>query len=158
MNRKRKYNDEQFREAVRTSISIREALGKLGLVPAGGNYKHFRQLVNSLGCSTKHFLGKGYLKNKTHNWTIKIPMKDILIENSTYTSSNGLRKRLIGEGIFDAKCSSCNLTHWLGQPISLELDHINGINTDNRVSNLRILCPNCHAQTSNYRGKNKKSN
>ena len=53
------------------------------------------------------------------------------------------------------KCECCGLTEWLGQPIALELHHINGITTDNRLDNLVILCPNCHAQTDNYRGLNK---
>lgn len=52
------------------------------------------------------------------------------------------------------KCESCNLEEWLGNKIPLELDHINGVNNDNRIENLRILCPNCHALTPTYRGKN----
>ena len=48
----------------------------------------------------------------------------------------------------------CGITEWNGQPTPTELDHINGVRTDNRLENLRILCPNCHAQTKTYRGKN----
>ena len=53
------------------------------------------------------------------------------------------------------KCESCGISEWLGKPLSLELDYINGDRYDNRLQNLRILCPNCHAQTDTYRGKNK---
>ncbi len=64
--------------------------------------------------------------------------------------------RLFKEGIKKEQCENCNNTHWLNKKIPLELDHINGNNTDNRIENLRILCPNCHALTLTYRGKNKK--
>ena len=81
------------------------------------------------------------------------PLDLILTINSNF-QSNKLRKRLINEGYLEPVCSSCSLTEWQGVPIPLELDHINGTNTDNRLMNLRLLCPNCHALTSNYRGKN----
>jgi 5-methylcytosine-specific restriction endonuclease McrA len=83
-----------------------------------------------------------------------IPLEKILIENSTYVSSNDLRQRLIKEGIFEYRCMGCGLDTWLDQPIPLELDHINGSRSDQRLENLRLLCPNCHALTPTYRGKN----
>jgi Zn finger protein HypA/HybF involved in hydrogenase expression len=87
----------------------------------------------------------------------KIPLKDILVENSTYASTQRLKNRLFKEGILEAICSECGLgTEWNGKPISLQLDHVNGINNDHRLSNLRILCPNCHSQTDTYAGKNAK--
>ena len=81
-------------------------------------------------------------------------LEDILVENSTY-QSNKLRKRLLAEGIKEHRCELCNLREWMGKPIPLELDHINGNNADHRLFNLRIICPNCHAQTDHYRGKNR---
>lgn len=80
-------------------------------------------------------------------------LQEILVENSTF-QSNKLRKRLIKLDVKERRCEKCGLSEWLDQPISLELDHINGIKTDNRLENLRIICPNCHAQTTTYRGKN----
>ena len=83
----------------------------------------------------------------------KIPLSEILVKNSTY-QSNKLRKRLIKEGIKLPFCDSCSGYYWLGQPIPLELNHKNGDNSDNTLENLEFLCPNCHALTPSYRGKN----
>lgn len=77
----------------------------------------------------------------------------IFCKNSS--SSNGLIKRAIVENnLFENKCSICNISTWLNSPLTLELDHINGDSTDNQLSNLRLLCPNCHSQTPTFRGKN----
>ncbi len=68
--------------------------------------------------------------------------------------SHNLKTRLIRAGIKGAFCEDCGLAAWSGKPIPLELHHVNGDSTDNRIENIRILCPNCHAQTPTYRGKN----
>lgn len=67
-----------------------------------------------------------------------------------------LRKTIINEKLIPYKCAICGITEWQGKNISLELDHINGENNDNRLENLRFLCPNCHSQTITYGSKNKK--
>lgn len=81
------------------------------------------------------------------------PLEDYL-SNRFPMASGHLRKKLIRQGIFDHICEMCGCTKWLGKPIPLELDHINGDKLDNRLENLRLLCPNCHAQTPTYRGRN----
>ena len=77
----------------------------------------------------------------------------ILKKDSTY-QSNKLRKRLLDEGIKEYQCEICKLSDWMGKLIPLELDHIDGNNSNNEITNLRLICPNCHAQTDTYRGKN----
>src|SRR5678815_3571460 len=81
------------------------------------------------------------------------PLEEILIPNSTY-QSNKLRKRLIKDGIKKPQCARCWRVFWEGKDIPLELNHINGDNADNRIENVELICPNCHALTDNYRGKN----
>ena len=154
MNRK-KYTDEQFIDAVKKSVSKRELLGMLGLAQAGGNYTTINGLLEKFNIDTTHWLGHGHLKNKTHNWAKKIPLSEILVEHSSYVSSNKLRLRLLKEKYFDRVCYGCKNVEWLGKPIPIELEHINGIHNDNRIENLTLLCPNCHAQTPTYRGRNK---
>lgn len=151
MNR---YNitEEQIKIAVSESSSIAQALKKLGVVAQGGNYKVFHRAIKKYNIDTSHFIGQAHNRGKSFGY--KKPINEYLTVDSTI-SSHHLRVRLIKENIFKSKCSNCNLTNWLENKIPLELDHINGINTDNRLNNLRLLCPNCHALTSTYRGKNK---
>jgi hypothetical protein len=148
------YSNEQLIDAVKSSYSIRQVLSKLKLKEAGGNYSTVKHKIKILNIDNSHFTGKGHLKGKTHNWATKIPLDKILVENFIY-HSHALRIRLIKEGLKEARCECCGNTEWLGHPISLELEHINGNHNDNRIENLKILCPNCHAQTPTYRGKNK---
>ncbi len=80
----------------------------------------------------------------------KIPLKDILVENSSYQSTK-LKKRLVDEGIKQDRCEICGQGNkWNDKLLVLQLDHINGIHTDDRLENLRIVCPNCHTQTDTF--------
>mgnify|MGYP000129391452 CR=1 FL=1 len=154
MGRSRKYTDNQFIDAVRLSTSYRQVLSKLGLKEAGGNYSVLKKRIQELGLDTSHMKGQSHLKGKTHEYNKK-PIDYYLKENS-HIQSFKLKNRLLDEGLKKHKCEICGITEWMGKPAPIELDHINGKNTDNRIENLRILCPNCHAQTDTYRGKNKK--
>lgn len=151
----KKHDYEKLKEAVKTSFSMAEVCRKLDIRPAGGNYKILKFKIKEWSIDMSHFTGQGWLRNRKHTFRKK-PLTAILQENSMF-SSNSLRKRLIIEGLKEHKCEECNLTEWNGKPIPLELDHCNGINTDNRIENLKILCNNCHAQTETYRGRNKMS-
>jgi 5-methylcytosine-specific restriction endonuclease McrA len=83
-------------------------------------------------------------------------LKEILIVNSTYVHSSSLKRKLLKLKLLEYKCSVCDIEKWNNSEISLQLDHINGVSNDNRMENLRLLCPNCHSQTETYAGKKKK--
>jgi hypothetical protein len=87
----------------------------------------------------------------------RVSLETMLTEKST-AQRKTLKSRLITAGLLKNECYKCGISEWLGKPLSLDLDHINGINDDNRLENLRILCPNCHSQTETYRGRNAKYN
>ncbi len=151
-----KYTDEQFIQAVKESFSIAEVCRKIGLKEAGGNYQTVKNKINELGLDSSHFTGKVWNKGKklgSNYYGTAKPLEEILVENSTYQSYK-LIKRLFDSNLKEYKCEHCGNTEWMGYPIPLELHHINGIHTDNRIENLQVLCPNCHALTDNYRGKN----
>lgn len=82
------------------------------------------------------------------------PNDEIFIEYSGYTNEL-VKGRIFKDQIIEYKCYECKITDWNNKPITLELDHINGVNNDHRLENLRFLCPNCHSQTDTYKGRNK---
>lgn len=148
-----KYSLTELKEAIKTSTSIRQTLMKLNVAPYGGNYAVFRKAIAFFEIDTSHFLSQGWSKGKT------LPSKRNINEyltNKYLISSHKLRLRLLKEKLLKHQCSNCKRTMWLGSSIPLELHHIDGNSNNNNLNNLKVLCPNCHAFTSNYRGKNKK--
>ena len=154
MSKSRNYTDDEFSLAVKESGSIRQVLQKLNLREAGGNYQCAKDRIKKLNLDTSHFHGMAW--NKGKKLPKRNPIETYLVEDRL-VQSNNLKKRLINEGLKEHKCENCGITEWNGQPTPIELDHIDGNRYNNTLQNLRILCPNCHAQTETYRGKNKKS-
>lgn len=151
----RNYTDEDVIKAVKSNLSIAGVLRELGLQGKGGNYKTINKAFKRLSISTSHFTGQSHLKGKTHNWAKKIPLDDLLVKDSTYNNNCNLKKQLFEKGLLENKCQLCGLeSEWKGKPIVLRLDHINGTNNDNRLENLRMLCPNCDSQLDTFAGRN----
>ena len=101
---------------------------------------------------------KALKKNKVSMRSNKADIEKMFIENSL-VGRNAIKNRLIKENMLENKCSDCGLEQsWNGKPIVMVLDHINGVNNDNRIENLRFLCPNCNSQTPTFAGRNVKHN
>jgi hypothetical protein len=143
--------------AVVESYSIAGVLRRLGLRVAGGNYKTIQAEIRRLGLSTAHWTGQAHLRGRRHTWAVKTPPDTILVEESTYRGGTSkLKSRLVAAGLLREACAKCGVSEWHGERLSLHLDHVNGRSTDNRIENLRLLCPNCHSLTPTYCGKNKR--
>ena len=151
---RRRVTKEELAAAVAASSSLRQVLIKLGKAEAGGNYETLKRQIAKHGFDTSHFSGQAW--NKGHrNITRQRPLSDYL-EGGVPISSNRLRQRLLREEVLPYRCNGCGLTSWRGRPIPLELEHKDGDHSNNRLENLELLCPNCHAQTATYRGRNMK--
>ncbi len=154
--RSKAWTEKQLKDAVIRSKSYRNVIKILGLIPAGGNYEQVKRHIRNLQIPTDHFTFMGWRKDS------KIPVvpakliEDILVKNSDIQSFK-LKKRLFKLGLKKQSCEMCNWSKKsIDGRIPVELDHINGDKRDNRIENLRILCPNCHSLQSTHRGLNKK--
>ncbi len=149
------WEEESLRKVISSSLSVREALIKMGLRGAGGNYRYFEKYVEMYHIDIKHFLGKGWGKNKSVPREPVLSLEEILVKNSNFSIVQ-MKKRLFRAGLKQPKCEECG---WAKQSedgrIPIEIDHINGDHSDNRLKNLRILCPNCHSLKLTHRGRNK---
>ena len=85
-----------------------------------------------------------------------MPLERLLVAD-TYRSRHNMKLRLLGEGVKENRCEECGLTEWLGRPLSMALHQVNGDGRDNRLENLRLLCPNCHSQTDNFSGRGRRT-
>lgn len=152
-----KLSDEQFAELLKKSSTISEVLFKLGYTVKGNSwgYSQVKRRMDDLNLDYSIFKGKSAVikTNKLNN----VKKEDILKENCKHQRTV-LRRYVIKNNLIPYKCAICGCTEWQGKTLSLELDHINGINNDNRLENLRFLCPNCHSQTSTYGSRNQQIN
>lgn len=147
---KRELDKIQVQDAVAVSKSRNEALGRLGL-PKGSTYgyKILNYYCASYDINTDHLDGR----TATASYT-KISLDEILDGLHPFYPTSNLKRRLLNAG-WEPQCSVCVNTHWNGDAIPLELDHIDGNPTNHKRDNLRLICPNCHAQTPTHAGKNK---
>jgi len=152
------YTREILQEAVDNSISYAGVLRHLGRKQAGGTQCHIKNMiVNRFEIDVSHFTGQGHLKGG-HS-SNRQSSKEILVlreQGRNKDHSIRLRRALLEEGV-EHICVKCGCgDEWNGKKLVLQVDHINGNNLDNRIGNLRFLCPNCHSQTSTFGRRSKK--
>jgi hypothetical protein len=129
-------------DALAGATTRRDVLEALGLPVSTSAYARLRRAIERYELSTDHL---------RPNAGRRTPLHDLLVRGRL---TWGLGRRLIAEGVKEHRCERCQRTTWQGAAIPLELDHIDGDRTNNLLENLRLLCPNCHALTPTYRGRN----
>jgi len=150
-----KISKEEFQSIINESNSLREVLIKCGLVVVAGNYKTLQnRIVSDKVDLTKLNLNRN---NVRKTWTankISYSNEEVFIEKSKF-DRGGIKRRIIQDNLLPYKCSKCGVDNkWMNDELVLVLDHINGVNDDHRLENLRFLCPNCNSQTSTFAGRN----
>lgn len=134
-------------DAVKESINFTEVLEKIGIPRQGNNGKTLRKILDENNIDYSHFTGRARKYAKPNS----TKAEDYFGTDKKIQTSK-LKEKLLKEGYKENKCEICGITEWLGNSIICQLHHINGDNTDNRLENLQMLCPNCHSQTDNYCG------
>lgn len=133
------YTDKDIIRIASKVTSMSQLISSLGLKPAGGNFASMKKNLQRLGLACEHWTGQAWNRGQR--------LKDW----SEYSKVEYLKPHLIS--LRGHQCENCSRKTWLGQKISLEVHHLNGDKTNNNLVNLQLVCPNCHAQTNNYRGR-----
>jgi len=149
--KKRSWTDLDLINAVKNSISIREVILKLKLIPAGGTFNNIKRSILEAKLDMSHFLGKGHRKGSMKYSNAELVEEAFTIKSKCRRAT--LKLMILQLKLLDYECSECGQgTEWLDKPLTLVLDHINGVPNDHRLENLRLLCPNCDSQQPTFRG------
>ena len=140
---------EEIIKACQNSNCYADVLRNLGLALTGGNHTTVKKYITEFGIDISNWHYKAGSR-------AQISLDELLTKGSRSTRASSLRDRVIKGNIIDYRCEKCGISSWMDEEISLHLDHINGDYTDNRIKNLRFLCPNCHSQTPTYGTRNLK--
>ncbi len=158
-----KYTYEIVKIAVEQALCYADVIRNLGAVPQAGNFENIKNRIKEYNLDTAHFLTPGEitklrLKEKKRNYFEQKPLDEILVISLTRYDHRKLKKRLYAENLKKEECELCGQGPvWKGKPMTLRLDHINGENTDYRIDNLRILCPNCDSTQETFCSGNRKN-
>ena len=145
-----KLKDLKIEDAIlilNSSNNIKEFILNIGQSISGNAYRRVNNYIQENNLNISHF--------KKDRWSSKEKSIEEVLKKDSCFSQKSLKNKIIKFKILEYKCEKCkNIGEWNNKKLILHLDHINGINTDNRIENLRFLCPNCHSQTDTYSGKN----
>lgn len=157
MERKSKYTKDVLEPVVKRNFSLKGVLKDLGICQTGGSSNYIRNLIDSFGIDRKHFKSKQKFSENNGMFKNGKTLKEIMVENSTYSRTH-LKTKILKERLIENKCQICGqLPEWKGKPMVLILDHINGVYDDHRLENLRMVCPNCNSQLDTYCRGNKRN-
>lgn len=150
----RTWTDSQLLEAIARCTNFTDVIRALGLRAAGGNHYTVKRHAKRLNADTSHFTSDRRLRGIRGFWFENRLTDDDVFRSESRVSSPTLRKRALRCSALPYCCALCgNSGTHNGKPLTLQLDHANGIYNDNRVENLRWLCPNCHSQTETFAGR-----
>ncbi len=156
----RRYDKEWLTELCSSSYSYAEVLRKAGRQQGGGAQATLKKKIKEFEIDISHFTGMRWQDSPNQppqQYKEKYSIDEIFVKNSSITQKV-LRGYVERHQIIEYKCQNCGCNgNWQGGKIALEIDHIDGDHTNNEITNLRYLCPNCHALTDTYRGRNKKA-
>jgi hypothetical protein len=148
-----RFTESDASEAIAASRSWTEALRRLGYCPTGGNPRTLKKWARRWGISTEHFDPYAASIAGLKRVQRRTPLETILVEGSSFSRSN-LKARLYEAGLKEPRCELCGQDeNWRGRRMSMILDHVNGVRNDNRLENLRIVCPNCAATLDTHCGR-----
>ncbi|MEU1512224.1 HNH endonuclease signature motif containing protein [Streptomyces sp. NPDC005811] len=150
-----KWTKEILESAVAASTNMSEVLRHLGLEVVGGHHTHISRRIKAYGLGTSHFQGQ---TRRGKPWRPRTP-EGLLVEQPAVTArripSDRLKWAMTTTGVAE-QCALCGTEAiWRDRPLPLEVDHIDGDWRNNRIENLRFLCPNCHSTKDSYRGRGK---
>lgn len=149
--RKRTWTDAELIAACRSEPTVADVIRVLGLRQGGGTHQLVRHHMTRLGIELARPDPQAWMRKPgAHPGGRTMPLEEALTSPSPYFNIGKLRQRLVNAGLKSLQCERCGITDWLGDRLPFELDHIDGDRTNNRLENLRMLCPNCHAQTESW--------
>lgn len=149
-----KWEEAHLRNVVQESQCYVDVLRKLGLRTEGSNNQTLKKYLLKYGIDTGHFVGTTL--RKTNGGPKKRTIAEMFCLSSTVERSV-IKRHILQNGLIPYVCSECpNTGMWNSKPLTLQLEHKNGISNDHRLENLEFLCPNCHSQTATYAGRNVK--
>ncbi|WP_427922195.1 HNH endonuclease [Streptomyces sp. cg40] len=153
-----KWTRKILESAVATSTSVNDVLRTLGLDPVGGHHTHIARRIKAHGIDTSHFTAVVRTERMRHNQRRRTAEEILVADPSVHmkrTPGSRLKRAMRELGV-EERCALCGIEPiWLGKSLPLEVDHLDGDWRNNRIENLRMLCPNCHSTTDSYRGRGK---